>query len=60
MSVKTPCVTPDPVVPLYVEDCTVSPTINVPEISVKNNSVTCKAPDTKFSTLSTIAVALDN
>ena len=31
--VKTPCVTPDPVVPLYVDDFMVSPTINVPVVS---------------------------
>ena len=34
----------------------VSPTINVPLISVKNNSTITKAPETKFSTRSTIAV----
>ena len=55
----TPCAIPVPKVPSNSEDVMVSPTTNVPTIFVKNNSVTSNAPDTKFSTLSTVAVAED-
>ena len=59
MFVITPCAVPFPVVPSNSDDVTSSPTTKVPTMFVKNNSVTVNAPDWKFSTLSTVAVAED-